>query len=154
MSARGTLSSGGVKKFPTVVCQRCVPIPPQSAKSDLASRYSTFGSESHAYLRARSDAGIFGPMSEVSHTSSGPLTRAIPKPPRGCCRWFMMSCVGSPPPNLRGKPAGHTLDATALVHEAYLKLGGDQSFATRSAFMRAAAEAMRRVLVDHARVCE
>jgi len=49
------------------------------------------------------------------------------------------------------EPAGHTLDATALVHEAYLKLGGDQSFATRSAFMRAAAEAMRQVLVDHAR---
>src|SRR6185295_2102376 len=45
----------------------------------------------------------------------------------------------------------HTLDATALVHQAFLKLGGDQSFATKSAFMRAAAEAMRRVLVDHAR---
>src|SRR5262245_66581735 len=49
------------------------------------------------------------------------------------------------------EPAGHTLDATALVHEAYLKLGGEQSFATRSQFFRAAAEAMRRVLVDHAR---
>src|SRR5437870_11196045 len=49
------------------------------------------------------------------------------------------------------EPYGHTLDATALVHEAYLKLGGEQSFATKSAFMRAAAEAMRRVLVDHAR---
>jgi RNA polymerase sigma factor (TIGR02999 family) len=49
------------------------------------------------------------------------------------------------------EPAGHTLDATALVHEAFLKLGGEQSFATRSAFMRAAAGAMRRVLVDHAR---
>jgi RNA polymerase sigma factor (TIGR02999 family) len=52
---------------------------------------------------------------------------------------------------LAHEPAGHTLDATALVHEAYLKLGGEQSFATKSAFMRAAAEAMRRVLVDHAR---
>ena len=52
---------------------------------------------------------------------------------------------------LAHEPAGHTLDATALVHEAYLKLGGEQSFATRSAFIRAAAEAMRRVLVDHAR---
>ncbi len=45
---------------------------------------------------------------------------------------------------------GHTLDATALVHEAFLKLGGD-SFASKSAFFRAAAEAMRRILVDHAR---
>lgn len=49
------------------------------------------------------------------------------------------------------EPDGHTLDATALVHEVYLKLGGGQSFATKSAFMRASAEAMRRVLVDHAR---
>src|SRR4051794_23450786 len=52
---------------------------------------------------------------------------------------------------LAREPDGHTLDATALVHEAYLKLGGEQSFAGKSAFMRAAAEAMRRVLVDHAR---
>lgn len=44
----------------------------------------------------------------------------------------------------------HTLDATALVHEAYLKLGGE-SFTSRSSFFRAAAEAMRRILVDHAR---
>ena len=46
---------------------------------------------------------------------------------------------------------GHTLDATALVHEAFLRLTGDQSFESRSHFMRAAAEAMRRILVDHAR---
>ncbi len=45
----------------------------------------------------------------------------------------------------------HTLDATALVHEAYLKLGGDRSFSSRSGFMQAAAQAMRRILVDHAR---
>src|SRR5262245_5954830 len=52
---------------------------------------------------------------------------------------------------LAHEPDGHTLDATALVHEAYLKLGGEQSLAAKSAFMRAAAQAMRRVLVDHAR---
>jgi RNA polymerase sigma factor (TIGR02999 family) len=46
---------------------------------------------------------------------------------------------------------GHTLDATGLVHEAYLRLTGEQSFRSRSHFMRAAAEAMRRILVDHAR---
>jgi RNA polymerase sigma factor (TIGR02999 family) len=46
---------------------------------------------------------------------------------------------------------GHTLDATALVHEAYLRLTGGQSFESRSHFMRAAAEAMRRILVDYAR---
>jgi RNA polymerase sigma factor (TIGR02999 family) len=47
--------------------------------------------------------------------------------------------------------AGHTLDATALVHEAYLRLVGDQHFDGRGHFFAAAAEAMRRVLVDHAR---
>jgi RNA polymerase sigma factor (TIGR02999 family) len=45
---------------------------------------------------------------------------------------------------------GHTLDATALVHEVYLRLTGAHSFESRSHFMRVAAEAMRRILVDHA----
>jgi RNA polymerase sigma factor (TIGR02999 family) len=46
---------------------------------------------------------------------------------------------------------GHTLDATALVHEAYLRIGGDQSFDHRGHFFAAAAEAMRRILVENAR---
>jgi RNA polymerase sigma factor (TIGR02999 family) len=46
---------------------------------------------------------------------------------------------------------GHTLNATALVHEAYLRLTGGQPFESRSHFLRAAAESMRRILVDHAR---
>lgn len=47
---------------------------------------------------------------------------------------------------------GHTLDATALVHEAYLRLvGGEQHFDGRSHFFVAAAEAMRRILVEQAR---
>lgn len=46
---------------------------------------------------------------------------------------------------------GHSFDATELVHEAYLRLTGKQSFESRSHFMRAAAEGMRRILVDHAR---
>src|ERR1700712_2534654 len=50
----------------------------------------------------------------------------------------------------REKP-GQTLDATALVHEAYLRLVGDQHFENRRHFFAAAAEAMRRILVDRAR---
>jgi RNA polymerase sigma factor (TIGR02999 family) len=46
---------------------------------------------------------------------------------------------------------GHTLNATALVHEAYVRLVGDHHFADRSHFFRVAAEAMRRILIDHAR---
>jgi len=45
---------------------------------------------------------------------------------------------------------GHTLQATALVHEAWLRLG-DQSFENRAHFFSAAAEAMRRILIDGAR---
>ena len=45
----------------------------------------------------------------------------------------------------------HTLQRTALVHEAYLKLaGGELSFQNRMHFFNAAALAMRRILVDHA----
>ena len=48
---------------------------------------------------------------------------------------------------------GHTLQATALVHEAFLKLAGGNrlSWKSKSHFYRAAAESMRRILVDHAR---
>ncbi len=52
---------------------------------------------------------------------------------------------------LSSEPAGHTLQATALVHEAYLRLRVGAGFENRAAFLRAAAEAMRRILVDHAR---
>src|SRR5215469_12703055 len=49
---------------------------------------------------------------------------------------------------------GQTLDATSLVHEAYLRLVGDESerqFTDRQHFFRVAATAMRRILVDRAR---
>jgi RNA polymerase sigma factor (TIGR02999 family) len=46
---------------------------------------------------------------------------------------------------------GQTLDATALVHEAYLRLVGDRQFASRRHFFAAAAEAMRLILIDTAR---
>jgi RNA polymerase sigma factor (TIGR02999 family) len=50
----------------------------------------------------------------------------------------------------REKP-GQTLEATALVHEAYLRLVGDQQFPNRRHFFAAAAQAMRRILVESAR---
>src|SRR5262245_42703709 len=48
---------------------------------------------------------------------------------------------------------GHTLEATALVHEAYMRLIGDKNiaWANRAHFFGAAAEAMRRILIEHAR---
>jgi RNA polymerase sigma factor (TIGR02999 family) len=54
---------------------------------------------------------------------------------------------------LRRERTGHTLQPTALVHEAWLRLvkTGDPSFANRSQFFALAAQMMRRILVDHAR---
>jgi RNA polymerase sigma factor (TIGR02999 family) len=54
---------------------------------------------------------------------------------------------------LRQERGGHTLQPTALVHEAYLRLAGtrDMRLRSRAHFYGAAAQVMRRVLVDHAR---
>lgn len=53
---------------------------------------------------------------------------------------------------LRSENSGHTLQATALVHEVYLKLAGsNQTPNNRQHFLALSAQAMRRVLVDHAR---
>jgi RNA polymerase sigma factor (TIGR02999 family) len=52
---------------------------------------------------------------------------------------------------LASEPAGHTLQPTALVHEAYLRLAGRPKFPGRSHFLAAAGEAMRQTLIDHAR---
>jgi RNA polymerase sigma factor (TIGR02999 family) len=54
---------------------------------------------------------------------------------------------------MRGERADHTLQPTALVHEAFFRLFGPNQtpFESRGHFFRAASEAMRRILVDHAR---
>ena len=53
---------------------------------------------------------------------------------------------------LNGERAAHTLQATALVHEAFVKLVDHETpWENRAHFYGAAAQAMRRILVDHAR---
>lgn len=54
---------------------------------------------------------------------------------------------------LRNERPDHTLQATALVHEVYLRLLGDErpAWNHRRHFFHAAAEAMRRILIEHAR---
>ena len=54
---------------------------------------------------------------------------------------------------LRRERAGHTLQTTALIHEAYLRLVGqkDVRFQNRAHFFGVAARLMRQILVDHAR---
>jgi RNA polymerase sigma factor (TIGR02999 family) len=54
---------------------------------------------------------------------------------------------------MAGERPGHTLQPTALVHEAWIRLGADQQpdWQSRAQFFAAAAEAMRRILIDGAR---
>ena len=54
---------------------------------------------------------------------------------------------------MAGESAGQTLQPTALVHEAWLRLGGDlqADWQNRAHFFGAAAESMRRILIDRAR---
>lgn len=54
---------------------------------------------------------------------------------------------------LRHEATGHTLNTAALVHEAWLRMAGQENatFHNREHFFAVASEAMRRVLVDHAR---
>lgn len=54
---------------------------------------------------------------------------------------------------MAGEAAGHTLQPTALVHEAWMRLGADrrQAWRDRTHFFAAAAESMRRILIESAR---
>lgn len=55
--------------------------------------------------------------------------------------------------HMRGERRGHTLEPTALVHEAYARIAGEAGleWQDRAQFLRLAARAMRQVLVEHAR---
>src|SRR5262245_49272415 len=81
-----------------------------------------------------------------------PSPRATSKPPPSCCLWSTTSCAASP--RLAHEGPGQTLQPTALVHEAYLRLVGthdERRWNSRGHFFGAAAEAMRRILVESAR---
>ena len=57
---------------------------------------------------------------------------------------------------MEGQRPDHTLQTTALVNEAYLRLAGQRrpNFANRSHFLAVAAKAMRQILVNHAKACQ
>jgi RNA polymerase sigma-70 factor, ECF subfamily len=65
----------------------------------------------------------------------------------------MPSCGGRPEARLRHEKAGHTLQPTALVHEAFMRLVGQDriNWESRAQFLGVASQMMRRILVDHAR---
>ncbi len=65
----------------------------------------------------------------------------------------MRSCTASRPGKWRSEEDGHTLQTTALVHEAWLQLAGNHpdSWSSQRSFLAAAAEVMRHILLDRAR---
>jgi len=53
--------------------------------------------------------------------------------------------------HMKGERPSHTLQTTALVHEAYLRLSKRFSWPSRTAFLAGASHLMRQILIDHAR---
>ena len=92
-------------------------------------------------------------MNEVTRILSA-MDGSDPRAASNSLRWFTMSCASWRPSGSHARKPGQTLEATALVHEAYLRLVGtdqDQPWDGRGHFFAAAAEAMRRILIDRAR---
>jgi RNA polymerase sigma factor (TIGR02999 family) len=84
-------------------------------------------------------------LAEIKRGNSEALTRLMPLVYRELRR-LAGHCM-------RDERTGHTLQATALVHEAYLRLVGQDraDWQNRAQFLAVAAQLMRRILVDHAR---
>jgi RNA polymerase sigma factor (TIGR02999 family) len=98
-------------------------------------------------------AGILGPMSDVTRlldaAAGGDPHAAVDLLPLVYDELRKLAAA-----RMAAEAPGHTLDATALVHEAYLRLVGGaqpQDWNGRGHFFAAAAEAMRRILVENAR---
>ena len=80
--------------------------------------------------------------------------KEIWKHQRICYPWCTQNCENWLLRDLPPKPAGQTLQATALVHEAYLRLTKNtdqQRWNSRGHFFGAASTAMRRILIEQAR---
>ena len=95
-------------------------------------------------------AGILGPMNEVSRFL-GAIEHGDPNAAAKLLPLVYDELRKLAAGHVANEAPGHTLNATALVHEAYLRLVGDQRFDGRGHFFAAAAEAMRRIFVEHAR---
>src|SRR5262245_40481211 len=101
-------------------------------------------------LRRPHAGGMLSVMSDVTQILSA-IDQGDPKAPEQLLPLVYDELRKLAAQRLSQETAGQTLDATALVHEAYLRLVGNQTFASRGHFFAAAAEAMRRILVDNAR---
>src|SRR6476660_1152209 len=93
---------------------------------------------------------MLNPMSEVTHILAA-VERGDPHAAEQLLPLVYDELRKLAAARLAAESPGQTLQPTALVHEAYLRLVGDQGFDHRGHFFAAAAEAMRRILVDAAR---
>ena len=95
---------------------------------------------------------IIGAVSEVTRIL-GSIARGDPKAAEELLPLVYEELRKLAAHKMAGEAAGQTLQPTALVHEAWLRLSGDEGvrFANRAHFFAAAAEAMRRILVERAR---
>ena len=92
-------------------------------------------------------------MSEVTHLLDA-AAAGDRRPRPTCSHWSTRNCARLAAARMASEAAGHTLQPTALVHEAYLRLVGAADrprWDGRGHFFAAAAEAMRRILVEAAR---
>src|SRR5262249_34600601 len=94
--------------------------------------------------------GILGAMSEITVILKA-IDAGDPAPAAQPLPLGYEELGGPAAQRLVNEKPGQTLQATALVHEAFLRLVGDQRFDGRGHFFAAAAEAMRRILVEKAR---
>ncbi len=97
--------------------------------------------------------GILGRMSEVTRILNA-IEQGDPQAARQLLPLVYDELRQLAAQKLAREKPGQTLEATALVHEAYLRLvgqGGDPHWNSRGHFFAAAAEAMRRILVENAR---
>ena len=109
------------------------------------------------YLHRQTASGTIRPMAHPEPNTDNDVTRILNAIRHGDAHAGdeLMSAVYAELRQIAGakmarEQPGHTLQATALVHEAWLRLG-EQTFANRAHFFSAAAEAMRRILVERAR---
>lgn len=104
---------------------------------------------------AREAKGASDPFPEAGHVTRllGAAAAGTPHAARDLLPLVYRSLRQLAERQMQQERAGHTLQATALVHEAYLRLVGDQDLGwdSRAHFYGAAAEAMRRILIEHAR---
>ena len=92
---------------------------------------------------------------DVTHILQAIVAAIVPRR-SNCFRSSTTSCGVWPRGSMAAEKPGQTLNATALVHEAYLRLvgsaeGDEKKWDGRGHFFAAAAEAMRRILVENAR---